>query len=398
MFRGGKVIDSRGTGITSGLMDGGRVGYQNAGVVTGGSLLDKAKGLFLGPYFTDPNFKAPSIAVPKGGGFEFLSPKSQFPRDSVEDLIAKEEGETIDELGFKKQPPVKYSPAEERAMKASDLEMGEGDLNLTEKDREGLRDFYKTLDIKDKVGEYKGGVPDKTTTEIPQQIDPDGIKGNQEQTTEIDPRELMKENVALFKEFLGEGNEKKLKDARIQDASDYLLKFFEGSQREGATVGSAAADVAAFATARDSRTEKAKAAIDKQDQTAVALAINDYVAGKRSKEQLDMLIAKSDLALSNKKAALDYANKLTQGFSALPGFIADSKAIGYAGRVVDGLRKSGLSKFPMEKVTSKEMTEQFEFDPETDTGKIFIETDTKTTYTLVPDGAGGYKKNIIDKG
>ena len=63
MFRGGQVIDSRGTGITSGLMDGGRVGYQNAGVVTGGSLLDKAKGLFLGPYFTDPNFKAPSLSL-----------------------------------------------------------------------------------------------------------------------------------------------------------------------------------------------------------------------------------------------------------------------------------------------------------------------------------------------
>ena len=31
MFRGGKVIDSRGTGITSGLMDGGRVGYQHGG-------------------------------------------------------------------------------------------------------------------------------------------------------------------------------------------------------------------------------------------------------------------------------------------------------------------------------------------------------------------------------
>ncbi len=102
--------------------------------------------------------------------------------------------------------------------------------------------------------------------------------------------------------------------------------------------------------------------------------------------------------MSNKKAAIDYANKLTQGFSALPGFIADSKAIGYAGRVADGLRKSGLSQLPQEKVTSKEMEEQFEFDPETDTGKIFIETDTKTTYTLVPDGAGGYTKNIIDQG
>ena len=46
MFRGG-AVDSRGTGITSGLMDtpkyatGGRVGYQNAGVVTGGDLISK---------------------------------------------------------------------------------------------------------------------------------------------------------------------------------------------------------------------------------------------------------------------------------------------------------------------------------------------------------------------
>ena len=44
------------------------------------------------------------------------------------------------------------------------------------------------------------------------------------------------------------------------------------------------------------------------------------------------------------------------------------------------LRKSGLSQFPLEKVTSKEMEEQFEFNPETDTGKIFIETDTNNTY------------------
>ena len=42
MFMGGQVIDSRGTGITSGLMDGGRVGYQNAGFVTGGQLMAAA--------------------------------------------------------------------------------------------------------------------------------------------------------------------------------------------------------------------------------------------------------------------------------------------------------------------------------------------------------------------
>ena len=44
MFRGGRV-DSRGTGITSGLgyQAGGRVGYQNAGFVTGGELMDLAQ-------------------------------------------------------------------------------------------------------------------------------------------------------------------------------------------------------------------------------------------------------------------------------------------------------------------------------------------------------------------
>ena len=98
--------------------------------------------------------------------------------------------------------------------------------------------------------------------------------------------------------------------------------------------------------------------------------------------------------MSNKKEAIDYANKLTQGFDALPGFIADSKAIGYAGQVIDGLRKSGLSQLPIERVTSKEMEENFEFNPETDTGTIFIETDTKTTYTFRSDGT----KRIIDQG
>lgn len=392
MFRGGKV-DSRGTGITSGLMDGGRVGYQNAGVVTGGDLLSKAKSLFLGPYFNDPNFQPKSIPYIEGGGFEFMSPKKQSEGLEIIGEGVDKRTPRMDELGIDElAKPVKYSAGQEAEMKKSDLETGEGDLNLTETDKKGLDEFYKSLDIKETVGDYKGGVPDKKTV-VPD-ITTDAITGNQEQTTEIDPKQLMKENAELFKELLGEGNKKKLKDARIGDVSDYLLKFFEGTQKEGATVGSAAADVAAFATSRDSRTERAKAAIEKQDQTAIALAINDYVAGKRSKEQLDALIAKSDLALSNKKAAIDYANKLTQGFSALPGFIADSKAIGYASQVIDGLRKSGLSQLPIEKVTSTEMEEQFEFNPETDTGKIFIETDTKTTYRFDSDG----KKIILDQG
>ena len=61
MFRGGPV-DSRGTGITSGLSynKGGRVGYQPGGTVTGGSLMDRirsANSLF----FNDPARFAPGF-------------------------------------------------------------------------------------------------------------------------------------------------------------------------------------------------------------------------------------------------------------------------------------------------------------------------------------------------
>ena len=397
MFRGGPV-DSRGTGITSGLMDGGRVGYNDGKLVTGGDLNPGIFGFkFNEPFFSIPT---PKNRVGGGKGFNFLKPENQFPRDYIEEQMDIEEQRKSDEpiktdsqgdIIFE-APKVRYNPQEERDIEKSDLEMGEGDLNLTEKDKKELNEFYKSIGVKDKIKDYKGGVSDKTTV-VPD-ITTDAITGNQEQTTEIDPKELMKENAELFRELLGEDNKKKLKDARISDASDYLLQFFKGSQKEGATVGSAAADVAAFASERPSKTEQAKAAIDKQDQTAVALAINDYVAGKRSREQVEAMIAKSDLALSNKKAAIDYANKLTQGFDALPGFIADSKAIGYAGQVIDGLRKSGLSQLPIERVTSTEMEEQFEFNPETDTGTIFIETDTKTTYTFNSDGT----KRIIDQG
>ena len=119
----------------------------------------------------------------------------------------------------------------------------------------------------------------------------------------------MRENAELFKELLGEGNEKKLRDARIQDASDYLLKFFEGSQREGATVGSSGAEVAAFATSRPSKTERVQEGIEKGDQTAIALAINDYIAGKRSQEQIDLMKEKLGANFAQQIALIDYKNK-----------------------------------------------------------------------------------------
>ena len=74
MFRGGPV-SSYGTGIASGLgyNNGGRVEYANGG----SSGLDFLKA-FLGPRFTDPNYKSP-MQFKSGTGFGFMSPERQAP-------------------------------------------------------------------------------------------------------------------------------------------------------------------------------------------------------------------------------------------------------------------------------------------------------------------------------
>ena len=196
----------------------------------------------------------------------------------------------------------------------------------------------------------------------------------------------------LFKELLGEKSEEKIKSAQISDASDYALQFFRSTVGEGKGMKEAAGDVAGFALSKDSKTEGAKAAADKVEQTATVLAINDAIASKRSKESIDQLIAKSGLDLDNKKKLVSYTKKLTEGFDALGGHIADSKGIGYVARVKDGLRKSNLVGYPTVTTTSTDMAdeEKFKFDPAEDVGKIFIETDTETAYVFDAKGNRKY--------
>ena len=92
---------------------------------------------------------------------------------------------------------------------------------------------------------------------------------------EIDPKDAIAQNQELFKELLGS------KKARGQDISDMLLRF-SGSQ--GNTLGEKFQNYTrAESAAGPGRSEKI-------NQTAAALSINDYVAGKRSQEQIDKLM------------------------------------------------------------------------------------------------------------
>ena len=285
MFRGG-AVDSRGTGITSGLgyEAGGRVGYEKGDLVLGGDLYTKDDySSFINNYRDNLNKNSAlykSIFTTNEDGEIVVDDSSKY---SYEKMFGKSQGDTakedvqsvftnVDPLLDSKStflPPPGGTEALGTAMKADIL-----------KDLKASKQFEST--------EPRGGGADAAQYGIePEDPNTDTTSSN----TEISAQDLIKENAELFKELLGEGQKEKVKKARIGDASDYLLKFFEGSQKEGATVGSAAADVAGFATAKDSRTEKAIAANEKVDQTATVLAINDYISGKRSKESIEQALS-----------------------------------------------------------------------------------------------------------
>jgi len=284
MFRGGPV-DSRGTGITSGLgyEAGGRVGYEKGDLVLGGDLYTKDDySSFINNYRDNLNKNSAlykSIFTTDDDGNVVVDDSSKY---SYENMFGKSQGDTakedvesvftnVDPLLNSKNtflPPPGGTEALGTAMKADIL-----------KDLKASKQFEST--------EPRGGGADAAQYGVK----PEDPEQNEPSNTEISAQDLIKENAELFKELLGEGQKEKVKKARIGDASDYLLKFFEGSQKEGATVGSAAADVAGFATSKDSRTEKAIASNEKVDQTATVLAINDYISGKRSKEQIEQALS-----------------------------------------------------------------------------------------------------------
>jgi hypothetical protein len=380
MFRGGPV-DSRGTGITSGLTDKPKRGLVNepggyAGELrTGGDILKNVDRNF-DLFYQDPNMDQLRAFQSLGMGNPF---RNKF--DLMGRLTRPAENSIFDKV-------VAAAPI------VQEQEKFEEDVDTNRQILDNKKFFSGDVDEVIKQSTVEEGVPgggDKNMFA--------NVQGNNEQVTDIDAKTLMKENAELFKELLGEANEKKLKDARISDASDYLLKFFEGSQKEGATVGSSAADVAAFATSKDSRTERAKAGIEKQDQTAMALAINDYVAGKRSKEQLDMLSKKLDINLKNKLDAIDYtaavATAADKGKS-ITKLVGESKEDTTSKKIEGAAREYADNKglaIP-QSITSEEIkgddttplvTDTTELLVEENKNQIFIDKATKEVFQVIED-------------
>ena len=296
MFRGGRV-DSRGTGITTGLD---RPGMQGGGLpptgnprfinlgggstvtstptstpVTGGGLLNQAR-TRLGTgmsYLSNPKFSEAGIlnalktygpkAIDKVRGFGKAA-ITRFPALSfalgAEYLTRPQD---VDKIIYEQEG---YGPIEGRIRQILDPTYGRKMLDVYSQgyDEEGNLIAGK----KDELPE----VLDDLTNKDNNQRDGDGGAGDKETSTDI--KDAIREDKELFAELLG------AKKARGQDISDMLLSFSSKALAPEADVKSAFAEFAADEVKRPSRVRKV-------DDNAAALAINAYIAGEKSKADLD---------------------------------------------------------------------------------------------------------------
>jgi hypothetical protein len=311
MFRGGGTVDSYGKGITAPLVPG----YMGGGQIGGGIIYGKpmADGRF--------GFEKPVLdlsMMPNSNvtsGLELLKRNKAIQEGNVpftsynipRGVTQEKQGEkTIDDEKSKVVEKLDFSDMD------YDLEPPTTDYEKIPKyiediDGDGIRDLNpKYLEEKNFFNEIFGGPFEKkgesfgkadkkgrvfegdelmvgdpreplpeSGSKVVDSLENDRTNlENLEESTELSAKDAIAENQKLFAELLGADK------ARGQDIGDMLLRF---SGSGGNTLGEKFQNyVRAESAAGPSRSEKIK-------QTAAGLAINDYVAGKRSDEQIQKL-------------------------------------------------------------------------------------------------------------
>ena len=319
MFRGGPV-SSYGNGIATGLADGGRVGYNVGGpiyqsgysaapgtgitgadvkkmaekkIFTSGFGKDTAqlnstlKDLYMN-YIQSPLEKGGNRFIDYMAGTEFedkdspfFGDRKDFKRIYERDVMpeaTKLSNELIPQISSEDEYEEAYMTPEEVKLRNEQRKKSYIDNPVYDAreqaimDQEGLDQVKAINDRKrreeEEANRIKGGGQDAAEGDFEIPVGVTEVEG--EETVDggaVGYKELADsyfdamqagsdERLAERLAAADERSAERLKKARIGDVSDYLLKFFEGSQKEGATVGSSAAEVAKFATKGPSRSER----------------------------------------------------------------------------------------------------------------------------------------------
>ena len=373
MFRGGRV-SSYGTGIAAPLVPGYKGGGQiGGGIIAGLPHADGRYG-FQNPIITGGEILEQN--VPKSS-YEQLVAAEKFKRGTIydEDYIQDKWTEFQndlytgpgDVLNLEKEFGTGMQVWPEQGVETSAV------LERIKQDPEGAyQDFksgiiggtdYATLQ-KEQIGAAEtsgvdlGIKTDAAATEKTEaELENERLKkllAAQEESTDIDAKRMVAENKELFGDLLG------IKEARGDDITSMLLGF-AGSK--GDTTMEKFQDFAAKEAVRPGRRQKL-------EDAAGTLAIQDYVAGKRSKEQISQLKGIEDykaklkletvmpqetdtleeVAFKLNSAGLSYSS--AKGLKMIIG-IKDKTPMGDNVVTIDGIKIEDLEKGRSDKILKK---------------------------------------------
>ena len=354
MFRGGRV-DSRGTGITSGLgyQAGGRVGYQNAGFVTGGELMSTARAFPELNMFKDMKLNPKTrYKIGEGSnirGFDVDRVASFMGTPGMQDLafgdtynlsamLGADKKKDDNELIASKDPDfIPEAKTEEVLFEDQDY-LSTGEKLAKERDAKRIQESIdaraeeKNQDIRESDFDAQKFI-DKRAEEKNQDVlavteEADEVVGVQDDPLIPERQGIQEMADEYFKILSGETaerNKKALREARIADMSDYALQFFKGTQKEGATVGSAAAEVADYATKRPGRAEvlkeKFRTGEDRLREKGAEFAIRESMsdekgdlAYQRQRSMLESRLNSAENIAEKNRAAADLRTLNNQAF------------------------------------------------------------------------------------
>ena len=416
MFRGGGKVSSYGTGIASGLADGGMASkrglvdgpggyageqfggfvnkvpqspYSGGQATTGGSIMNRLRNI---PYL--------GKAIPAAGGM--LAKTSPYTAAAAGGIGI---GQLADFYAKSTSTPEGY-----RRLR----EMGGANFNFdeTNPDVGEIFDYIdKGNDIGEKPGffprggkakfyEERGYLPDGTKIKVEEELKSDGktdterrlemeknalkelldsFGGSKKEDTEDEALAAIEKKQKLLEKVMGGG-----KSARIADASDMALNFASKALGEEATVKSSFADFFADESKRPSRSQKVK---DAAANAAIQAYLTEKISEKDFSKQMALITGQAQI--KQKFADAAKSNLTVQDYVTARGAsVSKSEAIENGAR---GMVENNDQYKSFEKIDSKDNVPELLV--EENIGVVFLDSKTKEVFvvTVLEDGTVGKK-------